>query len=122
MEGLKDKRSVAEIYREHQISQTLYYRWRDKFLEGVKRGLVHGGSDHNAYTPEIEKLQRIIEKQAIQIQIPKKRGSYSGEDRGGEGSERFGLHGEGCLSGPWNVEKRILTPRNVLTEGSQYKT
>ena len=33
LEGLKEKRSVADICREHKISQTLYYRWRDKFLE-----------------------------------------------------------------------------------------
>ena len=72
MEGLKEKRSVAEICREHQISQTLYYRWRDKFLEGGKRGLVNGASDGNAYRAEIEKLQRIIGKQAIQIEILKK--------------------------------------------------
>jgi transposase len=26
MEGLKEKRSVSEICREHKISQTLYYR------------------------------------------------------------------------------------------------
>ncbi len=72
MEGLKEKRSVADICREHKISQTLYYRWRDKFLEGGKRGLVNGGSDENAYKAEIEKLQKIIGKQAIQIEILKK--------------------------------------------------
>ncbi len=33
LEGLKGEKSVAEICREHQISQTLYYRWRDRFLE-----------------------------------------------------------------------------------------
>lgn len=72
MEGLKEKRSVADICREHKISQTLYYRWRDKFLEAGKRGLVNGASDDNAYKAEIEKLQKIIGKQAIQIEILKK--------------------------------------------------
>jgi len=38
LEGLKEKRSVAEICREHKISQTLYYRWRDRFLESGKKG------------------------------------------------------------------------------------
>lgn len=72
LEGLKEKRSVAEICREHQISQTLYYRWRDKFLEAGRKGLVNGASDDNVYRAEIERLQRIIGKQAIQIEILKK--------------------------------------------------
>ena len=72
MEGLKEKRSVVEICREHQISQTLYYRWRDKFLEAGKRGLAGGVSGDNAHKAEIEKLQKIIGQQAIQIEILKK--------------------------------------------------
>ncbi len=72
MEGLKGKRSVAEICREHRISQTLYYRWRDRFLEGGKKGLANGVSDDAHYKAEIEKLQKIIGKQAIQIEILKK--------------------------------------------------
>lgn len=31
IEGLKGK-PVAEICTEHQISQSLYYQWRDQFL------------------------------------------------------------------------------------------
>ena len=72
LEGLKEKRSVAEICRQHRISQTLYYRWRDKFLEGGKKGLINGAGDDNAYKAEIEKLQKIIGKQTIQIEILKK--------------------------------------------------
>lgn len=72
LEGIKEKRSVAEICREHQISQALYYRWRDKFLEAGKKGLVNGGGDENIYKAEIERLQKIIGKQAIQIEILKK--------------------------------------------------
>jgi transposase-like protein len=40
--GLKEKRSVADICGEHQISQTLYHRWRDKFLGAGKKELVNG--------------------------------------------------------------------------------
>jgi transposase-like protein len=72
LEGLKEKKPIAEICREHQISQTLYYRWRDKFLEGGKRALVNGALDENAHKVEIERLQKIIGKQAIQIEILKK--------------------------------------------------
>jgi len=72
LEGLKEKKPIAEICRQHQISQTLYYRWRDKFLEAGKKGLINGTSDDNVYKAEIEKLQKIIGKQAIQIEILKK--------------------------------------------------
>ena len=72
MEGLGERKSVADICRQHKISQTLYYQWRDKFLEAGKRALVNGASDDNAYKAEIEGLQNIIGKQAIQIEILKK--------------------------------------------------
>jgi len=72
LEGIKEKRSVSDVCREHQISQTLYYRWRDKFLEGGKKALVNGAGDDNVYKAEIEKLQKIIGKQTIQIEILKK--------------------------------------------------
>ena len=72
LEGLKEKRPVADICREHQISQTLYYRWRDKFFEGAKKALVNGAPDENRYRVEIERLQKIIGKQTIQIEILKK--------------------------------------------------
>lgn len=72
LEGLRGTRSVAEICRQHQISQTLYYRWRDKFLDGGKKALVNGAGNDKAYQAEIERLQRIIGKQTIQIEILKK--------------------------------------------------
>ena len=45
MEGVKDKKSVADICREHQVSQTLYYKWRDRFLEGGRKALDHRAQD-----------------------------------------------------------------------------
>jgi transposase-like protein len=87
LEGYKGGRSVAEICREHQISQTLYYRWRDKFLESGKKGLINSSSDDKHYKAEIERLQKIIGKQAIQIEILKKRKNSLQQGRGGGGTE-----------------------------------
>lgn len=74
LEGLKGERSVAEICREHQISQTLYYRWRDSFLEGGRGGLngKKAEGDLGALRQEVGRLQKLIGKQAIQIEILKK--------------------------------------------------
>ncbi len=38
--GLRGDRSVKEVCREHQISDTLYYSWRDKLLEGGLEALA----------------------------------------------------------------------------------
>ncbi len=38
LEGLRGQKSVVKIRREHQISQALYYRWEDRFLEAIQSG------------------------------------------------------------------------------------
>ena len=38
--GLRGDRSVKEVCREHAISETLYYRWREKLLEGGREALA----------------------------------------------------------------------------------
>jgi transposase-like protein len=40
LEGLRGESSMADICRRYQISESLYYRWRDKFLEGGSQALA----------------------------------------------------------------------------------
>jgi transposase-like protein len=72
--GLKGEQSVAEICRQYQISQAQYYKWRDKFLEGGKNSLAYGAPSKKEamLKAEIEKMQKIIGKQTIYIEILKK--------------------------------------------------
>ncbi len=74
LEGLRGQKSVAEICWEHQISQVLYYRWRDRFLEAGQKGLSNGGSEDEtkALQAQIEKLEKIIGCQTIAIEALKK--------------------------------------------------
>jgi len=73
LEGIKGQKPIAEICREHQISQNLYYRWRDRFLEGGQKGLGSVDADEaKALQAEIEKLQKIIGRQTIAIEALKK--------------------------------------------------
>ena len=37
--GLRGDRSVRDVCREHEVSETLYYGWRDKLLEGGTEAL-----------------------------------------------------------------------------------
>ncbi len=64
---------VADICREHQISQALHYRWRDRFLEAGQKGLSDGGGeDEKALQAQIEKLEKIIGHQTIAIEALRK--------------------------------------------------
>ena len=72
LEGLKGESSVAEICRKYQISESLYYRWRDKFLEGGSRALSFRNGPEAAGKAKIAELERIIGKQAVKIEILKK--------------------------------------------------
>jgi transposase len=58
--GLRGERSVAEVCREHQISETLYYSWRDKLLEGGAERL--SGKDERTEVAELRKRVRALER------------------------------------------------------------
>jgi len=74
LESLRDETPVAEICRKYQISQTQFYKWRDKFLQGAREYLEYGGVSKEIYQlkQKIKELERIIGKQTIQIEILKK--------------------------------------------------
>jgi transposase-like protein len=38
--GLRGDRSVKDVCREHEISDTLFYSWRDRLLEGGREALA----------------------------------------------------------------------------------
>lgn len=82
LEGIKGQKQIAEICREHQVSQTQYYKWRDRFLEGGKRGLEGKASSSNdsALHQEVERLQKLVGKQALQIDILKKTEEIMGRE------------------------------------------
>ncbi len=58
--GLKGDRSVRDVCREHGISETLYYGWRDRLLEG---GLaVLAGKQERQGERELKKRVRELER------------------------------------------------------------
>jgi transposase-like protein len=58
--GLRGDRSVAEVCREHQISETLFYTWRDKLLEGGSERL--SGKEERTELVELRKRVRDLER------------------------------------------------------------
>lgn len=77
MEGIRGEKSVAQICRERGIKDTLYYKWRDIFIE---RATEIFESQRNTVQKEkeerIAELERMIGKLALENEILKKARSW----------------------------------------------
>jgi transposase len=58
--GLRGDRSVAEVCREHEISENLFYSWREKLLEGGAERL--SGKEERTELVELRKRVRDLER------------------------------------------------------------
>ena len=72
LEGLRGQVKMAEICRQHGISQNQYYQWRDQFLEGAKIRLAGNKPAPGSDQAKIKELERLIGRQTITIEILKK--------------------------------------------------
>lgn len=72
LEGLRGQTKVAEICRQHSISQNQYYLWRDQFLVGAQERLAGSKPAPGSDQAKIKELERIIGRQTITIEILKK--------------------------------------------------
>ena len=77
MEGVRGEKSIAQICRERGIKDSLYYKWRDLFLE---RATEIFESQRNTAQQEkdgqIAELERMIGKLAMENEILKKAKSW----------------------------------------------
>ncbi len=69
--SLRGERSIAEICREHQISETLLRRWREQLLEaGVER---FAGKEERSVHAELRKrvaeLERTLGRKTYELEI-----------------------------------------------------
>jgi transposase-like protein len=80
LEGVKGYRTVTEICRENGISQPQYYKWRNRFLEGGKLGLerASGVKEKTLLRREIDRLQRLVGKMALEIETLKRTEEFMG--------------------------------------------
>ena len=63
--------TIAAICREHGIAVSLFYKWKEQFLEGGKKGL-EGKDPDNSLIKENENLKSIIGEMTIANEILKK--------------------------------------------------
>ena len=75
LQGIKGETTVAQLCRDHGISQVQYYHWRDQFFAGARQQLNGKRTQNPKYWGEkakIRELERIIGKQTVTIEILKK--------------------------------------------------
>ena len=68
LEGLKG-RPVSDICIEHQISQSMYYSWRDKFLSNMGQAFETKKLDQREVyqNRQIDKMKKIIADLTIEL-------------------------------------------------------
>ena len=93
--GLRGGRSVRDVCREHAISETLYYSWREKLLEGGREAL--GGKEERQGERELRRkvaeLERTLGRKTYELEIAGK-----------------------ALAG-WGVSVRVARSRRLVADG-----
>ena len=63
--------NIADLCRRHGVSVAQFHRWKERFLEGGRKGLGET-SKGNQYQKEIDNLKRLVGDQALAIDALKK--------------------------------------------------
>src|SRR3954463_2933899 len=100
--GLRGDRTVKDVCREHDISDTLFYSWRDKLLEGGREALAgkEERSGERELRRKIRELERALGRKTYEFEI-------AGVDR-----PRFGGH---CASNRPRVDHFALGAATPLS-------
>lgn len=87
LDGLRGEKTVAQICRERDITESLYDKWRDAFMERAAGIFAdQRGPQRDEQAERIAELERLAGKQALELAILKKAGSLLGSMRERNGS------------------------------------
>lgn len=76
IEGIRGEKSVAQICRERDITETLYYKWREAFLErGASLFEDQRVKSRDGQGDRMAELERLVGKQTLELEVLKKAGS-----------------------------------------------
>lgn len=87
MEGLRGEKSVSTMCRERGITETLYYKWKQTFVERAtdifedKRHQANGDSKDG----RIAELERMVGRLTMEVDILKKAKSWLDTQSGSSG-------------------------------------
>jgi len=77
MQLLTGSKTITELCREHQLKDSLVYRWRDELL--ARGAQVYGpepGSGEAAAQVRIAELERLVGRMAMELETVKKASSW----------------------------------------------
>lgn len=73
LEGLRGEKSVAQLCRERDITDSLYYKWRDEFMEAAPQIFVDKRhKEHDETTERLADLERLVGRLTMELEIAKK--------------------------------------------------
>lgn len=84
LEGLRGEKSIAQLCRERDITDSLYYSWRDQFLERAPTLFAEAsqlGQQDAEQESQIAELERLVGKLALENDVLKKAKSWLGVQR-----------------------------------------
>jgi len=86
LEGLRGEKSIAQLCRERDITDSLYYKWRDEFMTGAA-GLFSDKrrKDSDDQAARVAELERLVGRLTMELEIAKKASGLLGSSRNGNG-------------------------------------
>ena len=84
---LSGAKSITELCREHELKDSLVYRWRDELLaRGPQVYVQEKLPGAEAAQARIAELERLVGRQAMELEVLKKASSLLGSRRNNGGS------------------------------------
>ncbi len=71
LQVLTGTKSVAEVCREHQLKDSLFYRWKDEFLQNAAKAFRQD-DQHGHDQARIAELEQLVGRLTLQLEIAKK--------------------------------------------------
>ena len=66
--SLRGQRTIAELCREHEISETLLRRWREQFLAaGAER--LSGKAERDELRRQVRQLERALGRKTLEVEV-----------------------------------------------------
>lgn len=85
LELLTNQRSASEICRQHQLKDSLLYRWKQEFLERAPQVFAPRSMAQSLEQARIAELEGVIGRLTVELEAAKKVSALWGSHRGTSG-------------------------------------